>query len=228
MSDHIIEKLKNEFDGSWAIWSEEFPKEGCIEEKVGKEQNQEAIYELIKERKNKINPNVVLLGSNPSEGLKYPYHNFHSTQRKNNDNKLKEFIQDNDLKNIKGAYMTDLQKEETEPDSNKTREPTSKDYEKFFKELNFLDQHDYKIICFGDKVFNKFEDKFDTETILIGESIKEYYEGGESSKVKKIKVNWKGKNLNFYRVWHYSNWGTHQNKVKELEEQLKFLNKNEI
>lgn len=201
-----LEKLKDYETASWAIWSEEFPEKGCIERRPKK------IYQFIRDEINKLNPNVVLLSLNPSAVLCSPFANFHSVERRHNDHILKKYIQDDNLKNIKGAYMTDLV-EEPNPDSEEI-EPEEEDIKHFLEQLNILGRKRYLVICFTGKTFNTLRKYFGKRSKRMDHGMKTFSTG------------WDGKYVEFYQVWFYGIWGKYQKeKRKELKRQLRYLNK---
>lgn len=201
-----LDKLKDYETASWAVWSEEFPGKGCVERRPKK------IYEFIKDHINNLNPGVILLSLNPSGVLCSPFANFHSVEKRHNDHILKKYIQDDDLENIKGSYMTDLV-EEPNPDS-KEIEPEEEDIQRFLEQLNILERKRSLVICFTGKTFNALRKYFGKRAKTLDHSIKTFSTG------------WDGKYVEFYRVWFYGIWGKYQKeKRKELKKQLRYLNK---
>lgn len=191
---------------SWAIWSNDFPTDGCVEE------NPTDLESFIVENQYRLNPEVIFLSLNPSTHLPEGYTNFHSTESKHFDSRIKEFVQDNDLSNLIGGFMTDLISDTVDPDSNNVS-ATEDDVEYLLDKLDHLDQQKYHVISF-------MEDGF--------EAVKLYFEATEEQlphDIRWFSTETNHFDLDVYRVWFYGNWGVNQEKVPELEQQLKYLNR---
>lgn len=204
-----LDRLKSIRDryptSSWAIWSPNYPESGCVEE------NPDAMYRFFHQRIDKLTPNVVLLALNPSEGIPAPFANFHPTNELHYDYRLKEFIQENGLERLQGAFMTDLVLDQVDPESSKVT-PTHEDVNPFLDQLDLLGETEYHIICFLEKVFQTLRGFFNAKVTELDHEI------------KRFKADWQGKTLHVYRVWFYGNWGANIDKVAKLESQLKYLN----
>lgn len=193
-------------DSSWAIWSSAFPDEGCLEE------HPEQVYAFIAEHRTQLNPNVVFLSLNPSAEIGATFANFHSPSASNYDYRLKEFIQENGLERLKGAYMTDLVKKDINPKSGEVN-PDTANVEQFLEQLRVFDEDEYHVICFLEKAFEPLRQFFGTETRELDHTITAF------------RAEYKGTTLHCYRVWFYGNWGVNQEKVPELEKQLSYLDR---
>jgi hypothetical protein len=188
---------------SWAIWSETFPDNGCIETSPG------TVAEFIIENRDRLTPDVVLLGLNRSDTLPASFVNFHAPTKRHYDYRLKQFIQDGARSRLQGAYMTDLVDDIT-PDSAAVT-VTDEDVAVFVEQLELLDQTDYHVLCCGTKPF---------------EGLVEYFDVTETEKPHEIRyanTAIDGHTLHLYRIWFYGNFGANQDKVEILDEQLQFL-----
>lgn len=205
MDSQTITAIVEQFPwASWAIWDEGFPDGDCVE------QTPEQLVEFIHEHTTHLTPDIVLLGLNRSDDLTAPFQNFHAHAGTHYDYRLKEFIQDDDLDRLWGAYMTDLV-DEVNPDSNEV-EITEKDAETLFQQLHALGQHDYHVICFGNKPFDALIQYFDATVTA------------QSPEIKCATISVDGLTLQLYRVWFYGLYGVYQDKVDVLHRQLQQLN----
>lgn len=157
-----------------------------------------------------LTPDIVFLGLNRSDDLTAPFQNFHAPTRTHYDYRLKEFIQDNGLDRLWGAYMTDLV-DEVNPDSNEVQ-VTDTDAELLTNQLHALEQRDYHIICFGNKPFNGLARYFDATVTT------------QPPEIKCATIHVDGMTLRLYRVWFYGLYGVYQDKVDVLQRQLQQLN----
>lgn len=203
--DKLKELKEKHPTSSWAIWSEGFPEEGCIEE--GIESDKDIIYNFIKRNRKNLNPSVVLLSLNPSQEIpRKPFSNFHYPKEiypRTRDGVLKKSIQKNNLEELKGAFMTDLSKKVT-PNS----EEISIDdvnWDEFMKKLDILGEDEYYIVCLGIGVHEFFKKCLDEKEGL--------------SLPEGCPVSVDGLELNHYGIYHYS-----QGHGKGCKEQLKYLN----
>lgn len=200
----LLTKLREQHPtSSWAIWSEDFPEEGCVED------NPSELFEYIYERRTNLHPSIVLLSLNPSTSMPSDFQNFHSTKPKHRNDQFQKIIEENGLE---GSYMTDLVEEIVEVNSGKV-EATESNVENLFKQLEMLDQDEYYIICFLRPVFRTLLDYFDTDYEKLPHNIKSF--SAEKNGIK----------LNCYRVWFHANWGANQDKMPELHRQLSYINK---
>lgn len=208
-----IRELKDDFkSSSWAIWSEDYPDAGCAENRVWDGLNSDAIYEMIAENIEQLNPSVILMGVNPSGTLPGPYSNFHSPDlQRNNDVYLKRAIQDGELPQLEGAYMTDLLKDEENAQAHSTPEMQDSDITKLEDELTILGAESYDIICFGKSKFKPaLSSWFEDSPREIGRVTPSIY---------KYDVEVGSYSVDFYAAYHYSR--THQ---RDMRKQLEFLN----
>lgn len=189
---------------SWAVWDEAFPDGDCVEA------NPEQLAQFILERRDRLTPDVVLLGLNRSGDLAGPFTNFHAPTRQHYDYRLKEFIQDGGLARLHGGYMTDLV-DEVDPDAASVT-VTDDDADVFLDQLRLLDQSDYHILCFGNKPFQGLSDYFDAEP------------AEQDHELLYAQTTVDGMVLHLYRVWFYGLYGANQAKVDVLETQLRHLN----
>lgn len=206
----VLERLRDSYgSASWALWSETFPNDGCIEE------DPEALDRFIQDRRDALTPEVVLLSLNPSGEFPVGFTNFHSTDTQHYDRRLKEFIQDEELERLTGAYMTDLVMDEVTPTSDKIR-PTPSHIARFREQLDLLNQPSYDVLCFHKKPFRALRDYFDAEETTLDHDIRSF------------ETDWDRLSLQCYRVWFYGNWGANRDKVPELRDQLAYLNDEQL
>lgn len=150
VSVDVLTELRDEFPtSSWAVWSSDYPAETSPEAQVERGADRDALYEYIVAHRDRLNPSVIIMGTSPSREVPEDYWNFHSTpSRVSSDYHLKRGIQDANLRNIRGAYMTNIIKEVTEPDQD-VRSIRAADIRVFEEELTLLDQPRFDIICPG-------------------------------------------------------------------------------
>lgn len=197
-----LETLKDEYPtSSWALWSSNFPEDGCIEE------NPAELYDFIKRNRDRLRPSVVLLSLNPSTHLPSNYQNFHSTAPKHRNDQFRDFVEEADLE---GAYMTDLVERIVDADSGNV-DPTSDDVENFLQQLNRLNQGTYHVLCYHEKVFQTLMDFCDSRSRELDYDIRAF------------RAVQDGIRLNCYRVWFHANWGANRDKVEELQKQMTYL-----
>lgn len=202
MDPDTLATIRSEFQGtSWALWSDRFPKDGCIEEDV------EQLSEFIRTNQKQLDGSVVLLSLNPSAEKPASYQNFHSPDSKHYDSRLKRFIQDNGLDNIVGAFMTDIVPDDVTPNSGEVT-PAEADIDRFLAQLGVLGKVEYDVICFSGQAFEALQVFFQGETSLGPHNITSF--NGTVG----------GTTIDVHRVWHYSNWGANAEKVSELKQQL--------
>lgn len=202
MDAQTLTKLKDRYPtSSWAIWSQDFPHEGCLED------NPAEFYEFIKQKRSRLRPSIVLLSLNPSTKLPRDYQNFHSTDPTHRNDQFRDLVEEAGLE---GAYMTDLV--ERVIDSNSANvDPTPEDVENLLEQLEILDQEKYYLICFHEKVFQALLEAFDTKTRDFPQDIR-----GFSTVQNDLSIEG-------YRVWFHANWGANKDKIPDLQNQLKFL-----
>ena len=187
--------------GSWALWSNQFPSDDCPED------NHEDFFEFLQSHVDQIRNDIVLLSLNRASQENDGLLNFHSTSANHFDDRLAQLVEESGLT---GAYMTDLVLDETNPDSNQI-EPSRQDVLEFLNQLNLLDQREYHVICFHEKVFRTLQ------STLGGE------ETDLSHNIEKLNAKWNDVDLQIYRVWFYGNWGANKEKIPELKKQLAYL-----
>ena len=190
---------------SWAIWGDDFPDGVCVE------QTPERLVEFVHDRASLLTPDVVLLGLNRSDDLDAPFQNFHAPTRYHYDYRLKEFIQDDNLDSLKGAYMTDLV-DQVNPDSTEVK-VTDADAEVLFEQLRVLGEEDCHMICFGNKPFDGLVRYFEADVTT------------QHPEIKRATIGVEGLALHVYRVWFYGLYGIYQDKVGVLKRQLQQLDK---
>lgn len=205
-----LRQLRDDFQtSSWAIWSEDYPEDGCAEDRVWEGQESDAIYDMIVENTEQLNPSVILMGVNPSGILPGPYSNFHSPDlQRNNDVYLKRAIQDADLTQLRGAYMTDLLKDVQSAQAHSTPEMQRSDITKLEAELELLGAESYDIISFGKSKFKPaFSSWFNDSPREIGRGMPSIYT---------YNVEIESFDVDFYVAYHYIRTH-HRDMAKQLE-----------
>ena len=188
---------------SWAIWDDEFPDGECIE------QHPERLIVFVSEHVDHLTPDVVFLGLNRADDLVEPFQNFHAPTRKHYDYRLKEFVQDDDLDRLHGAYMTDLV-DEVNPEGNEV-DVTDADADVLLEQLRLFGEREYDVICFGNKPFDGLTDYFDDAATT------------QPPEIKYVRTEVGELTLHLYRVWFYGLYGIHQDKVEILQRQLQHI-----
>ncbi len=202
MDVSTLKTLKEEYPtSSWALWSSDFPKEGCLEEDPAQ------FYEFIKCNRDQLRPSVVLLSLNPSTQLPSDYQNFHSTDPKHRNDQFQDLVED---ANLEGAYMTDLVERIVDANSGNV-DPTPDDVENFLRQLGLLDQETYHVLCFHEKVFQTLRKYYDSSARELAHDIRAF------------RAVQDGVRLECYRVWFHANWGANRDKIPALRRQLTFL-----
>lgn len=189
---------------SWAVWDQTFPNDGCLEERP------EQLEAFIHEHTGVLTPEVILMGLNRSDDLPTPFANFHAPTRRHYDYRLKEWIQDDGLDRLQGAYMTDLV-DKIDPGSHGV-EVTEDDITVLLEQLCLLGESAYHVVCFGTKPFDGLVEYFDADVTM------------PSSELKQATVETGGLTIHFYRVWFYGLYGANQDKVEVCKRQLQELN----
>jgi hypothetical protein len=156
-----FEKLSKSKTSSWAIWSDDFLKADC---RKCNEKGQPKKY--FKDNLRLLKNNIILLGLNPSGKKKQSgkekqqrcvcsneMGNFH-TVRYGKQHKGDLFLCKNimELKNISGAYMTDIS-DKVEGDSTKVSIINKHVKKRLEDILNVFDSKKIHIVCFGNIVF---------------------------------------------------------------------------
>ena len=209
-----FKSLQNFRIGSWAIW--------------GKERQINSEY--FKKQINKLHGSFIFLGLNRSgnkkkpnqnyESKNYGFVNFHSLNH-NGDKTLETIFDVNNLKNLKGGYMTDLFND-IEGNSGKIKknlQETKYAFRILLKQLSIFDKESFKLICFGGDAF-----KYLASLKSEGTKIKTL-----EHKIKNIelnvKINKKDVIIKCYKVMHYSYRYNDKYLNETLSNQLLYLNK---
>lgn len=198
-------RLKKIATSSWAVWDEK---------------NTHSV-DFFLSKLQLFHGRVIFVGLNRSNIANVPSRvsplsNFH-TKGHIGDNRLKRFIQDGNLSNLIGGFMTDIS-DQIETNSNKVKIQEKDAVKMFAEKVRSVDDSQTRhIICFGNKVFDTFIN-------AMGIS-KKHINVRPNNKIKQIEVKGNFETWHLYRVWHYSNYGEHIHKSeKELPVQLKFIN----
>jgi hypothetical protein len=164
MNETLYNEIKKKYglDASWAIWNDPF---SCYEDSFYLED-----YEKVKD---KINPNVVFVGFNPSDNIIEYFSNFHNLKDDKRNLPSKTIYNANKLKyafintEYEGAYMTDIIKLDTikgKVELTKSgevkkyirnhREVECESIKIFEEELNFIGSKNPFIIALGRDAYN--------------------------------------------------------------------------
>lgn len=201
-------ELRDKFNiSSWAIWSDRFPKRGCVEEYP------DNLVEFIEDKVDELRPEVVFLGLNPStdtqEEQEGRYTNFHSPSLEHRDGDLRITVEES---RFTGAYMTDLSAEPT-PDSGEIGSDDI-DILPLNDQFELLGEDHFRVICFGRKVFELLKGHWDISHEELEESIRWFRPPVEK---------W---TADFYSVYHYSQ--PDGSYTEKLRDQLEHLQTSEL
>lgn len=192
------QKLRDEYNtSSWAVWSDRFPKRGCIEE------NPDELVDFLEDKANELRPDVVFLALNPStdtqEEQEGRYTNFHSPSLEHRDVDLRIAIEESGLT---GGYMTDLSAEPT-PNAEGIG-PEDIEIQALHDQFKLLGEGHFRVICFGRRVFNLLKSQWDISHKELDESI--WWFRGPFEE-------W---TADFYSVYHYSQQdGSYTEKLRD-------------
>ena len=196
ITEEILHKLNPYSTSSWAIWNE----------------NDENDLPFFLSRTEKLRNDVVFLGLNRSGIHKLGFGNFQNFHAKGHrgDAELKKLIQDQNLVNLTGAYMTDLS-EIFETNSKKVEINTIASGKKLEEQLTLLGSGKFTVICFGGDVFKEIISFYKAETYLR-----------YGMDFARIERNFQ---LEIFKLYHYSLNGFNNKNVKEkLPVQLADIN----
>ncbi len=205
IATEIFHKLKDIETSSWAVWSEESANS----------------LNFFLSKQETFHSKVIFVGLNRSNAANdfskvAPLSNFH-TKGHVGDRRLKRFVQDANLSNLIGGFMTDIS-EQIETNSNLVTIEEQNVVKNFVRKIRSIDDSQTRhIICFGDKVFNSFVNALKISKSRVNEN--------SENKIKDVEVKVDNEAWHLYRVWHYSNYGTFIHKSEqELPVQLKHIN----
>jgi hypothetical protein len=141
VKDKSLKDLEG-FVGSWARWPDDF------RDWKKKEDHSCVMYEKVYDwrERDMLNPSVVFLGLSPADPPPAPFCNYHCLGH-SGDRALKKIIQDEELRNLVGAYMTDVLREKEQKGVDSKIDPKGD----FMQQLNILDQDRYSVICLNQK-----------------------------------------------------------------------------
>ena len=196
---------------TWAIWSPDFPDQGCIESVLRTSDGQlkedadgDEIYDYILTQREHLKPHIVAMGLNPGRARPSNYMNYHTPMERFN--YLKQSIENGGLS---GAYMTDLV-EEAGTESGEVA-PSLEDAEKLLDQLDILDRDEYHVIVFMNKAFSWLANHFEKDYV------------GLKRNVRYFTTDKNGMRLHFYRVYFYHSRGYNHKYVQQLPGQLHYL-----
>lgn len=200
----VFEKLRESPTNSWAVWDV-------------KDDNNLAFFRA---NLTNLHGKVIFVGLNRSDVANdsskvFPLSNFH-TRDHIGDKRLKRFIQDNNLSNLIGGFMTDIS-EQIESNSKKVKIQEQDAVKKFAEKVRSIDDSQKRhIICFGNDVFDCFIKPLRISKNLIKEI--------PENKIKYVEVKGNYETWHLYRVWHYSNFREPHKPERELPIQLRYIN----
>lgn len=145
ISEGVMKTLREEYPRtSWAIWSEDFPRRGCIEE------DSERFVGYVQSQRHRLRPDLVFLGLNPSTDAPSDFANFHSPSLRHADRDLRIVVEESGLE---GGFMTDCS-DTVEPRGERL-DLESEFLQTFFAQLKTLPGAEYTVVCFGRRVFDE-------------------------------------------------------------------------
>ena len=188
----VLRWLRVEFaTASWAFWSVDYPRRGCIEEDPAR------LVEFIEARAHRLKPWVVLLDLKGQRPRPDDFGNFHSTSARDHDFALRIFVEEAGLD---GAFMTTL----SAPAVIEAGGAPSADY--LLRQLDLLYEDHYHVICFGTRTFDAVRSRFDGTASTVEGGVTRY-----STEAEQYAID-------FYAVYHYGQpTGEH---VERLRDQL--------
>jgi hypothetical protein len=196
---------------SWALWSEHFDQPDCIE------QHRASISTFMHDNIQHLKTDVVFLGLNRSRGNQvadfHPFCNFHTVAHRG-DRTLKDYLQNHNLTNLIGAFMTDLDSIEVNANGNQINADLN-DFAIFAQQLDILASQGFKIICFGGRVFRQllgFLNLRKRDAQILPHDILHIHAQRNHAQ------------LEIFQVYHYSDRGYNHFHVLQLAAQLGHLN----
>lgn len=163
-----FQKIKDKYEywSSWAVWAEQ---DGPDKSNVGNLD----IFDLNKNSKllDILNSNVIFVGLNISRQVEHPFANFHDSNTKSQDFKLRYAVKDTPAW---GGYMTDIIKgyEEVESVKLKSYLKNNVDFEKeninlFSKELSDIGAENPVLIALGGDAYKILKVSFKNDYNII-------------------------------------------------------------
>lgn len=212
-----LEALKATHTSStWAIWSPDFPNQGCVESilrtsdgRLKEGADRDEIYSYILTQRDRLKPHVVIMGLNPGRARPSNYINYHTPMERFD--YLRRSIEKGGLT---GAYMTDLM-EEADTKSDEVT-PSPEDVSSLLDQLKILGSDEYHVIVIMTKAFNYLLTHF-----------QENYSTLEHN-VRYFTTTVDGMSLHFYRVYFYHNVGYNHKRVQQVPDQFDYLGSERI
>lgn len=200
VDEQTVERLQETYPRtSWAIWSEGFPKRGCIEE------DESQFVQYVTSQRHRLRPNIVFLGLNPSTEQPRNFQNFHSTSLRHADKDLRIVIEESGLE---GGFMTDCS-DTVEPDADEL-DLDSGFLEPLFDQFEILPAEQFTVICFGRQAFHEV-------SAVIEKPVEELAEG-----VRRVVEHREHIEVSFYSVYHYSQHISPKY-LEQLRDQLRYI-----
>lgn len=177
---------------SWAIWGED------VEGKPKANMGDMSVFNLDKNKSllKTLKTDIIIVGLNFSRDVhfKYPFQNFHDSDGRANDFKLRYALKGT---HYYGAYMTDIIKDYPKVDSNEVKKDTkdnpsiiSDNIAGFKKELEFIGANKPLIICLGTQVYDILSKNLEKDyySVLIKIYHYSYRIGKEKYKEKVLSI----------------------------------------
>jgi hypothetical protein len=190
---------------SWAYWHPD----------------EDSSIEWFRTLRDRLHGRTVFLGLNRSE--KWPANldgthlpNFH-TRGHAGDRRLKRFVQDAQLDNLIGGFMTDLS-EEICSRSDKVKIDIEAAMTSLREKIDLIGREEKRaVIAFGDKTFESLRKGLGMKNSAVVEH--------KDHRTAKFDANFADELWTVYRVWHPGNYGQYREKVeKQLPQQLRYIN----
>lgn len=208
MDRETQQTLHSEYpESSWALWSDDFPSEGCIEA------DPDRLTEFFVENRQRLRPDVVLLSTIRAVEGERDYQLIHEPSYRNNDHRLMELIQDGPYNRIEGAFITALwlRHEAAEPDD----QWHGPGFDRLVDQLAILGRDEYHIICISKVAYGAMMMRFAYDHDHADALPKQM--GSLTVSADEMKIT-------FYAVQDYTTFDRDRSTYPWLEGQLQYLN----
>lgn len=208
MDRETIQQLRSEFpESSWALWSDDFPSEGCIEE------DPDRLTEFFVEHHRRLRSDVILLSTVRSVDAERDYQLFHRPSYRSNHFRLKELIQGGPYNRIEGAFIAALWLRDDEAATDDQWHGPG--FDRLVDQLAVLGRDEYDIICLSNEayatVMMRFASDYDDAATL-------------PKQMNSLTVSVDEMTLTFYGVQDYTTLDPDRSEYPWLEGQLRYLN----
>ncbi|MEQ1605034.1 MAG: hypothetical protein ABL999_09210 [Pyrinomonadaceae bacterium] len=205
MNIETFDKLRKFDTTSWAIWNEK----------------EDSSVSFFRSQLECLHGRSVFVGLNRSESWQENLENtclsnFH-TPGHTADRRLKRIIQDANLQNLIGSFMTDIS-EEVKTDSGLVNVEEHGYTADLVAKITSIDKIDRRsIVCFGDKAFKILRTGLGISSRLVSKD--------STNLLKSFSTHVNKEIWHVFRVWHPSNYGKFIHKSEqELPIQLAYIN----